>query len=1117
MTSFLSLAQFAKDDEFQCTILDSGANRLFFPNFNPLYMSCYTSSTTLGSVKVANSAYLPIVATAKLGVFTVSIVPGLNKPLISESYLTTNFFILIIRYDNITWILDSIKAQSIDPKDYIIAKATLDSDDGLFYLDNIYDLVNAHPLPRTKESNPKVRFTNDKPQTHHTSEQLNRGRYQGRFSHLLGKLNPLEVMHTRLGHHTAATLKYMVKHNVVDGLGVTAKELKDVTLGPCFADYAGRMKAFPVYSSITDHSSDKLFETWSLDDVPMPITSIEGYNGYFSLVEKKTRYREAYGYKASISELPHILAKLVFKLGPRSNHRCRPMKILILDGSKTNLGTSLEVFCQNTSNPDEPVIKRYVSAPYKHQQNLAESNVQQEKNNMRINLAYNKAPSILWFKALKYGNRNSNLSVAPNTKISRHEAMTGVRPDVSHYVPFYAVGYAHSQKDPTRNALSDRATRVRMIGYGDDLDDQTLPNIQYKLSYQCFIPPNKMIVRHDVIWEHLAPEPSLLNPKFKDRFKETFDSEHELYEELTRRFDPNDPTTPNPVANQEATTPYILNATPPNQPVQQHALNQPTPPEDVIQFPNSLDDAAQGDIDRNRHSGLRRSSRSANLSEYIPYNASLHPITTYEPEHWYDNMIHHNQMSSPIFDSTQTQTPLSLQSLTEEIPPKNKDPPAPHSTLEWLNTLLAHNSAHSVNKQSDLSHTSKPHNIIRPDGVIEVSNDPLPHQVINDIMHDYNRVIRNMLITHKISSDTKFYSASDSDKKNSYYSHPSKRKSTTPQAYTARDSSQQMEEELYNPQPPIREASIIDASLLLHVPLTLQEALAGKDGEHWREAWQLEMHRLSIRNTWEPTTPNSVPPKTKPIKSKYIFKIKSNPDGTFRYKVRLVACGYSQKHGIDYDDTFAPTAKYKSLCTVLTLAASQQWHITGIDVENAFVEADVDRPLYMHLPTQTYRNADGLPVTVKLLKSLYGLKQAPELWDKLLVSAISSQGFRQCMHDQCVFIKTDDYGNKVIIVKCVDDLIITGNSQTMISTVLDGFSKSFTKITHDETIQRYVGIDLDYDRANGIILLSQKPYIRKILTRFGVNPDEMLIKIIHELLSTLILTIVFLEMVPISP
>jgi hypothetical protein len=289
MSSFLSLTHLAKDDEFKCTILDSGANKLFFPSFNPLYMSHYTPSTTLGSVRVANKAYLPIIATATLGVFTVSIVPGLSKPLISESFLTNNYFILIIRYHNTTWILDSVKAAKLVPKDYIIAKATMDSDDGLFYLDNIHDLVNAKPQPRTKESHPKVRFSIDQPQTHHTSEQLNRGRYQGRFSHLLGKLNPLEVMHTRLGHHTAATLKYMVKHNTVDGLGVTAKELKNITLGPCFADYAGRMKAFPVYSSLTDHSKDKLFETWSVDDVPMPVTSIEGYNGYFSLVEKKTR------------------------------------------------------------------------------------------------------------------------------------------------------------------------------------------------------------------------------------------------------------------------------------------------------------------------------------------------------------------------------------------------------------------------------------------------------------------------------------------------------------------------------------------------------------------------------------------------------------------------------------------------------------------------------------------------------------------------------------------------------------------------------------------------------------------------------------------------------------
>jgi superoxide dismutase len=65
-----------------------------------------------------------------------------------------------------------------------------------------------------------------------------------------------------------------------------------------------------------------------------------------------------------------------------------------------------------------------------------------------------------------------------------------------------------------------------------------IPTLNTNNHTNALSPPNKMMIRHDVIWEHLAPEPSLLNPNFRDRFKETFDSERELYEELTRRLDP---------------------------------------------------------------------------------------------------------------------------------------------------------------------------------------------------------------------------------------------------------------------------------------------------------------------------------------------------------------------------------------------------------------------------------------------------------------------------------------------------------------------------------------------------------------------------------------------------
>ena len=108
------------------------------------------------------------------------------------------------------------------------------------------------------------------------------------------------------------------------------------------------------------------------------------------------------------------------------------------------------------------------------------------------------------------------------------------------------------------------------------------------------------------------------------------------------------------------------------------------------------------------------------------------------------------------------------------------------------------------------------------------------------------------------------------------------------------------------------------------------------------------------------------------------------PNETIKYRVRLVACGYSQILGKDFDETYAPTAKYRSLCMILNLAAIFDWEIEGIDVEQAFLESPLDKEIYMTLPKDVYcqSNNSNNPAIVKLLRSLYGLNQAGELWYK---------------------------------------------------------------------------------------------------------------------------------------
>ncbi|GJX48248.1 retrovirus-related pol polyprotein from transposon TNT 1-94 [Tanacetum coccineum] len=268
-----------------------------------------------------------------------------------------------------------------------------------------------------------------------------------------------------------------------------------------------------------------------------------------------------------------------------------------------------------------------------------------------------------------------------------------------------------------------------------------------------------------------------------------------------------------------------------------------------------------------------------------------------------------------------------------------------------------------------------------------------------------------------------------------------------------------------------------DAFLTLVEPKNFKQAMTEPS---WIDAMQEEIHKFKRLEVWElvPCLDNMFL-----IKLKWIYKVKTDESGgVLKNKARLVAQGFRQEEGIDFEESFAPVARIEAIRIFVANAAHKNMKIYQMDVKKAFLNGELKEEVYVSQP-EGFVDQDNPSHVYKLKKALYGLKQAPRAWYDMLSSFLISQQFSKGVVDPTLF--TWHAGNDILLVQIYVDNIIFASSNTV---MCDEFANQMTnkfKMSMMGQMSFFLGLQISQSPRG--IFINQSKYASEIVKKYGLH------------------------------
>lgn len=198
----------------------------------------------------------------------------------------------------------------------------------------------------------------------------------------------------------------------------------------------------------------------------------------------------------------------------------------------------------------------------------------------------------------------------------------------------------------------------------------------------------------------------------------------------------------------------------------------------------------------------------------------------------------------------------------------------------------------------------------------------------------------------------------------------------------------------------------------------------------------------------------------------------------------MVAKGFTQREGIDFNEVFSPVVKHRSIRLLLAITAKWDLELEHMDVRTAFLHGNLEEKIYMHQPEGfvTKRKEDQV---CYLKKSLYGLKQSARQWNKRFDDFMMKKYFKRSKYDQCVYFKHVTNTMVIYLLLYVDDILIACPDLNEIMKLKSHFKLEFDMKDLGPT-RVILGMEIKRDRTRRLVHLSQKGYVTRVLGKFGM-------------------------------